>query len=99
MHTLTVASGRIKDLRSGEEHSDPHESVQTRITAAGSDVTLNISDRHPRAEGDSPMAISDVKECTHLAEEQVEELGRELDAIREESEESRGADDAACITG
>lgn len=40
--TLTMASGRIKDLRNGEEHSDPNESVQTCITAACSDVTLNI---------------------------------------------------------
>ena len=32
------------------------------------------------------MAISDVKEYTHLTEEQVEELGRELDALREEIE-------------
>ena len=43
------------------------------------------------------MAISDVKEYTHLSEEQVEELGRELDAIRAEIEESRGAADAAYI--
>jgi len=43
------------------------------------------------------MAISDVKEYTHLTEEQVEELGRELDAIRTEIEESRGAADAAYI--
>ena len=43
------------------------------------------------------MAISDVKEYTHLTEEQVEELGRELDALREEIEESRGAADAAYI--
>ena len=43
------------------------------------------------------MAISDVKEYTHLSEEQVEELGRELDALREEIEESRGAADAAYI--
>jgi NADPH-dependent stearoyl-CoA 9-desaturase len=43
------------------------------------------------------MAISDVKEYTHLSEEQVEQLGAELDAIREEVEESRGADDAAYI--
>src|SRR6476469_7469584 len=43
------------------------------------------------------MAISDVKEYTHLSEEEVEELGRELDAIREEIEASRGADDAAYI--
>jgi linoleoyl-CoA desaturase len=43
------------------------------------------------------MAISDVKEYTHLSDEQVEELGRELDAIREEIEASRGAADAAYI--
>jgi NADPH-dependent stearoyl-CoA 9-desaturase len=43
------------------------------------------------------MAISDVKEYTHLSEEQVEELGRELDALREEIEESRGEADAAYI--
>ena len=43
------------------------------------------------------MAISDVKEYTHLSSEQVEELGRELDAIRAEIEESRGAADAAYI--
>jgi len=43
------------------------------------------------------MAIADVKEYTHLSEEQVEELGRELDALREEIEESRGAADAAYI--
>src|SRR6476620_4140596 len=43
------------------------------------------------------MAIADVKEYTHLSEEDVEQLGRELDAIRAEIEESRGADDAAYI--
>ena len=43
------------------------------------------------------MAISDVKEYTHLTEEEVEQLGRELDAIRAEVEESRGASDAAYI--
>ncbi len=43
------------------------------------------------------MAISDVKEYTHLSEEEVEQLGRELDAIRAEIEESRNSDDAAYI--
>jgi linoleoyl-CoA desaturase len=43
------------------------------------------------------MAISDVKEYTHLSEADVEALGRELDAIRAEIEESRGADDSAYI--
>jgi linoleoyl-CoA desaturase len=43
------------------------------------------------------MAISDVKEYAHLSEEEVEELGRELDAIRAEIEEARGDSDAAYI--
>ncbi len=43
------------------------------------------------------MAISDVKEYTHLSVEEVEQLGRELDAIRAEIEESRGDADAAYI--
>jgi ferredoxin-NADP reductase len=40
--TITLASGRIKDLRNGEEHAEPNESVQTCVTAACGDVTLNI---------------------------------------------------------
>jgi linoleoyl-CoA desaturase len=43
------------------------------------------------------MAIADVKEYTHLTEDEVEQIGRELDAIRAEIEESRGASDAAYI--
>ena len=43
------------------------------------------------------MAIADVREYTHLSEDEVEQLGRELDAIRAEIEESRNADDAAYI--
>jgi linoleoyl-CoA desaturase len=43
------------------------------------------------------MAISDVQEYAHLTDEEVEQLGRELDAIRAEIEDSRGAADAAYI--
>src|SRR4029079_13766252 len=43
------------------------------------------------------MAIEDVKEYTHLTTEEVEELGRELDAIRADVEESRNDHDAAYI--
>jgi linoleoyl-CoA desaturase len=43
------------------------------------------------------VAISDVQEYTHLTDEEVEQLGRELDAIRAEIEESRGDADAAYI--
>ena len=43
------------------------------------------------------MAISDVQEYTHLTDEEIDQLGRELDALRAEVEESRGAADAAYI--
>src|SRR6478752_7142211 len=43
------------------------------------------------------MSISDVKEYTHLTDEEVEQIGRELDALRAEIEESRGEADAAYI--
>lgn len=39
------------------------------------------------------MAISDVREYAHLTPQQVEELGRELDAIRAEVVDSRGERD------
>ena len=35
--TLPMASGRIKDLRNGEEHADPNEAIQTCVTAACGD--------------------------------------------------------------
>src|ERR1700743_3736460 len=43
------------------------------------------------------MAITDVKQYAHLSAEDVEELGRELDAIRADIEESRGERDARYI--
>ena len=43
------------------------------------------------------MAISDIKQYTHLSAEDVEELGRELDQIRADIEESRGERDARYI--
>ena len=43
------------------------------------------------------MAISDIKAYAHLTPQDVEELGRELDALRAEIEQSRGVDDAAYI--
>jgi fatty acid desaturase len=43
------------------------------------------------------MAISDVQEYMHLTDEEIEQLGRELDAIRKDIEDSRGAQDAAYI--
>ncbi|AOW92230.1 fatty acid desaturase [Rhodococcus sp. WMMA185] len=43
------------------------------------------------------MAIADVKEYAHLTDADVEALGRELDAIRREIEESRGERDARYI--
>jgi NADPH-dependent stearoyl-CoA 9-desaturase len=43
------------------------------------------------------MAIADVTTFAHLSEADVEALGREFDAIRQEIEESRGESDAAYI--
>jgi fatty acid desaturase len=43
------------------------------------------------------VAVTDIKEFAHLTEADVEALGRELDAIRRDIEESRGEHDAAYI--
>ena len=43
------------------------------------------------------MAITDLKTYAHLSSEDVEALGRELDAIRADIEESRGERDARYI--
>jgi ferredoxin-NADP reductase len=40
--TLTLVSGGVKDLRSGEEYTQPNEQVQTCVTAAMGDCTLDI---------------------------------------------------------
>jgi ferredoxin-NADP reductase len=40
--TLTLIEGTVRDLRSGEEFSGPNEPVQTCITAAAGDCTLDI---------------------------------------------------------
>ena len=40
--TLTLVSGRVRDLRSGDEYSQPNEPVQTCITAAVGECTLDI---------------------------------------------------------
>jgi ferredoxin-NADP reductase len=43
-HTCDVplASGRIRDLRSGEEHDNPNEYIQTCISVAAGDCTLTL---------------------------------------------------------
>jgi ferredoxin-NADP reductase len=40
--TLTLVSGTIKDLRSGEEYNQPNERVPTCVTAAAGDCVLDI---------------------------------------------------------
>ena len=41
--TLTMASGRIKDLRNGEEHREPNEAVaDLRHRRRAATCTLNI---------------------------------------------------------
>ena len=43
-HTCDVplASGRIRDLRSGDEHDNPNEYIQTCISVAAGDCTLSL---------------------------------------------------------
>ncbi|MGW0044070.1 fatty acid desaturase family protein [Rhodococcus sp. NPDC003348] len=43
------------------------------------------------------MAITDIKEFSHLTEADIEALGREMDAIRRDVENSRGAADARYV--
>ena len=43
------------------------------------------------------MAVTDIKAFAHLTEADIEALGRELDALRRDIEESRGERDAAYI--
>ncbi|MGY2704626.1 MULTISPECIES: ferredoxin reductase [unclassified Nocardioides] len=40
--TLTLVSGTVRDLRNGEEYDQPNEQVQTCVTAAVGDCTLDI---------------------------------------------------------
>ena len=40
--TLTLVAGTVRDLRNGDEFGQPNEPVQTCVTAACGDVTLNI---------------------------------------------------------
>ncbi len=93
-HTCTVTkiSGTVRDLRNGAEFDQPNEQVQTCVTVPVGPCVLNIYDRRRMT-----MAIADVKEYCHLTPEEVEQIGAELDAIRVEIEDSRGAKDAAYI--
>ena len=43
------------------------------------------------------MAITDIRQYVHLTAADIEELGRELDAIRTDIEESRGERDARYV--
>ncbi|MFC5177951.1 ferredoxin reductase [Nocardioides taihuensis] len=40
--TLTLVAGRVRDLRNGEQYDQPHEQVQTCVTAAVGDCTFDI---------------------------------------------------------
>ena len=40
--TVTLVSGTIRDLRNGDEYGQPNEQVQTCVTAAVGDCTLDI---------------------------------------------------------
>jgi hypothetical protein len=37
-----MISGKVRDLRNGEEHAEPNEPIQTCVTVAVGDCVLNI---------------------------------------------------------
>ena len=105
-HALRLPDGHLPHLHAHARlRHDPRPAQRRRVRPAqraGADLRhrrrRRLHARHlTHRERRRPMAISDVKEYTHLSEEEVEQLGRELDAIRAEIEESRGDADAAYI--
>ena len=90
--TLTLVDGTVRDLRNGDvvrPEERPHPDLRQRPRRG-----LHARHLRPRrAHGDQRRRT----EYAHLTPEEVEELGRELDAIRTEIEESRGDADAAYI--
>ena len=85
---LPLESGYIRDFRSGDEHGEGD-----RIKRASPPHPATAPSRSRR----TTMAITDIKQYAHLTPEDVEELARELDAIRADIEESRGERDARYI--
>ena len=81
--------GHVRDFRSGDEHG-AGDRINTCVSTASGDCTLEVLEEehhgHHRHQGvRAPHA------------EDVEELARELDAIRADIEESRGERDARYI--
>ena len=88
----TLCSGQVRDLRTGKVSGQEGEMVRTCINApegAGRDRPLTPTkgphDHRPPIE--SPLA--------RLTPEQIEELGREFDAIHDEVFDDLGERDAA----
>ena len=68
---------------------------------ARANASKRASPRHPATAPSTfrstVMAITDIKQYAHLTQEDIEQLGRELDAIRTDIEESRGERDARYV--
>ncbi|HRC41312.1 fatty acid desaturase family protein [Nostocoides sp.] len=89
---MTLAPERDLTSPSAPHHSEPvrltatHHTLNTRLSVAG-----GAERTHPPKKSGRPNPMG------HLSNEQIEQIGRELDALRAEIMESRGARDAAYI--
>ncbi len=88
-----LADGRVRDLRTGEEHGDPGDLIQTCVSTAVGDVDLDLQPGHRPA----TWRRTRMSGSTHLSARDIEEFGRELDRLRAEVIASRGEDDARYI--
>ena len=98
--TLTLVEGTVRDLRNGDEYGQPERAHpdlrhrrRRRLHARHLTTSTTTRDRPKETAWPSPTSRSTPTSPT----EEVEQLGRELDAIRAEIEESRGDADAAYI--
>ena len=76
-----LCSGEVRDLRTGEVHGSEGEMIRTCVNAPeGAD-----RDRTLTTERETMTAVTTEIESplSHLSSEQIDELGREFDAIRD----------------
>lgn len=79
--------------------TEPHHEATRRVVAAHTapSTRLSVTSAQPRPQRPALKKSGRPNPAAHLTPEQIEELGRELDALRAEVMDSRGARDAAYI--
>src|SRR5258705_12777384 len=106
---IGLVEGHVRDLRTGAEHNrEPGANMHfrrfRRLRVGHLDVTplvtyggVGYASVGKRLQKGRIMAITDVEEFAHLTEADIESLGVELDAIRQDFEDARGERDSRYI--